>query len=135
MNNDKTKLVIFHRNSMEGIFKNFNFKAGNYTIKNQFSIKILGTILQSDLKLDKTVNKVASELHNKIYNIRKLTPFTDFNTRQKFLNAYVFGKLNYLAPIYSIANKDNLTKLHKIIMTAARAAIGDYCFKKSNDYI
>ena len=47
----------------------------------------------------------------------------------------MFGKLNYLAPIYSIANKDNLMKLHKIIMTAARVAIGDYCFKKSNDYI
>ena len=40
-----------------------------------------------------------------------------------------------MVPIYSTATKDNLNKLHKIIMTAARAAIGDYCFKKSTHYI
>ena len=47
----------------------------------------------------------------------------------------MFGKLNYMIPIYSIGTQANFTKLHKIIMTAARAAIGNYCYKKSTNYI
>ena len=43
--------------------------------------------------------------------------------------------MNYMAPIYSMATKENINKLHKIIMTAARAAIGSFCFKKSIHYI
>ena len=120
---------------MDNFLKNFTFLAGKDTIKNSNSIKILGTIIQNDLRLDKTINKLTSELHNRIYNIRTLTPYTHFSTKSKFLNAFVIGKLNYMVPIYSTATKKKLNKLHKIIMTAARAAIGDYCFKKSTHYI
>ena len=45
------------------------------------------------------------------------------------------GKINYLLPIYSIATQENLSKIQKIIMSAARAAIGNYCFRKSTQYI
>ena len=135
MNNDKTKLTIIHKGSMETFFKNFSFKAGNDIIKNKNSIKILGTIIQNDLKLDKSMNKLCSQLHNRIFNIRKLTKYTDFKTRSKFLNGFVMGKINYMVPLYSTATKVNLNKLHMIITTAARAAIGDYCFRKSVKYI
>ena len=120
---------------MENFFKNFTFKAGNDIIKNQTNIKILGTIIQCNLGLEKTVNKLSSELHQKIHQIRTITPYNDFSTRARFLNAFVIGKLNYMTPIYSIGNQNNINKLHKIIMTAARAAIGSYCFKKSIRYI
>ena len=40
-----------------------------------------------------------------------------------------------MLPIYSNANQTNISKLHKILITAARAAIGSYCFKKSIRYI
>ena len=45
------------------------------------------------------------------------------------------GKINYMLPIYSNTCQININKLHKIIMTAARAAIGSFCFKKSVGYI
>ena len=45
------------------------------------------------------------------------------------------GKLNYMLPLYCSTNKFNIDKLHKIVMTAARTAIGSYCFKKSTTYI
>ena len=120
---------------MQDLFKNFTFRAGDYLIKNRDSIKILGHIIQSNLKMCKTVNKLSSELHYKIHNIRKLTSVTDFNTRCKFLNAYIIGKINYLLPLFSFATQVNLRKLHKIIMTAARAAIGSFCFRKNISYI
>lgn len=135
LNSDMTKLTIVLKNSMESIFKNFTFRAGNDTIKNCSSIKILGTIIKSDLKLDKSINELCSVLHHRIHNIRRLTPFTDFDTRKKFLRAFVIEKLIYMVPIYSISTQLNIQKLHKIIMTAARTAIGNFCFKKSISFI
>ena len=130
LNGDKLKLCIVYKSSMANLFKNFFFKAGEDVIKNSNCIKILGTIIQNDLKMDKTINKICSELHHKIHNIRKITPYTNFTTRSRFLNAFVIGKLNYMTPIYSLSTQENLQKIHKIIMTAARAAIGNYCYKK-----
>ena len=37
--------------------------------------------------------------------------------------------------MYSLANSDQLKKIHKVLMTAARAAIGDYFFLKSINFI
>ena len=41
----------------------------------------------------------------------------------------------YMLPLYNNVPQYLTNKLHKILMTAARCAIGDYCFKKSNKYI
>ena len=43
--------------------------------------------------------------------------------------------VNDLLPLYMGSTKEQLTKIHKVLMTAARGAIGDYCFKKSVTYI
>ena len=40
-----------------------------------------------------------------------------------------------MLPLYSNAPKYLINKLHKVIMTAARVTIGDYCFKKYCKYI
>ena len=109
--------------------------AKNYHIKKSSHIKMLGTHIQQDLKLDKEINSLTSNLHNRIYNLKVIKEYTDFNTRKTFFNAYVIGKLNYMLPLYSRAPQYLTDKLHKIIMSAARAAIGSYCFKKSISYI
>jgi len=78
--------------------------AGNDKIYPQPNIKILGTIIENNIKLDKEISKLASTLHNRINSIRNLTKFTTFKTRLKFLNAFVIGKLNYMLPIYSLCS-------------------------------
>ena len=85
--------------------------------------------------MDSQVNKLASNLHNRINAINKIKPFTNFKSRLSFLNAYVIGKLNYMLPHYNKLPNHLNNKLHKILMTAARCAVGSYCFKKSNKYI
>ena len=67
LNNDKTKLCMIYKNKMDCFFKNFTVKAGNDMIRNRNNIKIFGTIIQNDLGLDKSVNKICSELHQRIH--------------------------------------------------------------------
>ena len=85
--------------------------------------------------MDAEVNKLSGILHNRINNIRKISKYTDFKSRLSFMNAYVLGKLNYMLPLYNNLPGYLVRKLHKIVMTAARVIIGNYCFKISNIYI
>ena len=130
LNNDKTKLLLVYKNKHKNVLKNFKFYAGRDVITPKSSLKILGYILQNDLKTDKDIGKLAGQLHNRMNKIRTITKYTNFQTRLKFLNAFVIGKLNYMLPIYSLSDKTNKQKLHKILTTARRTAIGSYCFKK-----
>ena len=135
INSDKTQLVLHAKHKFMPQLSNFHFFADIHKIKAKNCIKILGTYITSDLKFDTAVGKLTATLHNRIFNIKKLTPVTNFKNRLKFLNAYVIGKLIYACPLYMNASEHNLAKLHKVVMTAARAAIGNYCLKKSIIYI
>ena len=104
-------------------------------VRAQFKIKILGTWIQNDMRMDADINKLSSILHNRINNIRKINKYTDFHSRLKFINGYVMGKMNYMLPIYNNIPKYLYNKLHKILMKSARCAIGNYCFRKSTSYI
>ena len=135
LNPDKNKILIIYNKKFEYIFKNFSFKAENYIIKRSNVIKILGTYVQSDLKLDREISKLSSNLHNRINNLRQIKEYTDFKTRLSFLNSFVIGKMKYMIPLYMNAPAYEIKKLHKVLMTSARLAIGSYCFKKSCDYM
>ena len=43
------------------------------------------------------------------------------------MNAYAMGKMRYMLPLYMNATQDNINKLHRVLMRAARGAIGNYC--------
>ena len=63
--------------------------------------------------------------------LKQIYKYTNFNTRLKFANAHVLGKLNYMLPILSSLNKTQINKVHKLIMFSARSVIGNYCYKIS----
>ena len=90
----------------------------------------MGFYIQSNLKYDTEINKLVSRLHNRINTITQIVKYTDFNTRLKFLNANIMSKLNYMLPFYSALTDQQTQKLHKVTMTSACMAIGDYCFKQ-----
>ena len=135
INPDKNKIIIIHQNKYNNIFKNFSFKAKNYTIHKSNCIKILGTYISSDLKLDKEIGKLTANLHSRLNNLNTISQYTDFKSRRDFTNAFIIGKLNYILPLYSIAPNYILNKIHKVLMRAARNTIGNYCYKKSCSYI
>ena len=113
------------------MFKNFSFLANNCIIKPCRMIKILGTYLRDDLSWETEVGKLAANLQNRIFNIKKLTNVTNFQTRLQFINGFVIGKMRYMLPLYNNATKIQLTKLHRVVMTAARCVIGSYCCRSS----
>ena len=135
INADKTALLLSHKPKFQNQLKNFHFRANKYSIYPKGAIKILGSYIESQLKLNVEIGKLTSCLHNRINEIKKLTPYTDSKTRLSFMNSQVIGKLNYMLPLYSHASAPLINKLHNIQMKAARTVIGSYCFMKNTKYI
>ena len=53
----------------------------NYVVKQVNTVKILGYTIQSNLKNDAQINKLISNLNNRMLNIKKLGNKTTKNTR------------------------------------------------------
>ena len=135
INADKTAFILISKPKHHQYLRDKLFMAGNYKIIPKQSIKVLGSYIDSDLKLNTEINKLCSILHNRINQIKKIIPVTDFNTRKSFLNSHVIGKLNYMLPLYAHASSHLTNKLHNVLMKSVRTAIGNYCYKKSVHYI
>ena len=135
INPEKTLLLLVYKNKFKNNLKDFYFCANGFKIVPTKIIKILGQYLRDDLKMDTQIGKLCGILHNRIFELKQVKKYTNFKTRLIFMNAHVIGKLNYLLPLYMGSTKEQLTKIHKVLMTASRGAIGDYCFKKSITYI
>ena len=131
INPDKSKFLVSSKPRFQHLTKNLSITAKQYTIKQSNIIKILGTYIRKDLKLDSEIGKLCSQLHNRIHNVRKLTKYTDFTARLSFMNGYVIGKLHYMLPLYTRLNTELTSKIHKVMMTAARVTIGNYCCRKT----
>merc|ERR1712105_156844 len=131
INSDKTKLMLGYDKKYKNELENFYFFANNDRINNQKSLKILGFILRYDGNMETQIGNPCSNLHFRIFNIRKLNKYTNFNTRLAFIKSLVIGKLIYAMPMYTQLNKAQISKMHKVIMTSARAVIGSFCFKKT----
>ena len=109
--------------------------AKNFTIEKSHTIKLLGFYIQSDLKLNKEIGTLTSQLHSRLFNLNMIRGYTDFKTRLNFCNSFVIGKLIYMLPLYSHAPQILIDKLHRVLMKAARYSIGNYCYRLSCNYI
>ena len=135
INSDKTQLMLTFRKNMKDKFKKFTFMANNDEISNKPTIKILGMILRNNMDWETQIGTFCSNLHHRIHNIKNITKYTDFKTRLQLVKSFVVGKLIYCMPLYSQINRSQETKIHRVIMSSARTAIGSFCFKKSISYI
>ena len=76
-----------------------SMKAANYQVKQVKQVKILGYIIQSNLKNNAQINKMISNLSNRIHNIKKLGNKTLIKTPKSLVKAIIIGKLNYTLPL------------------------------------
>ena len=100
VNGDKTNLLLTMRPKFRYIFKNFTFIADGFVIVPKNVIKVLGIFIRSDLKLDTQVGIMAGNLHNRIFELTRISGYLNFKTRLSFVKSFVMGKLQYAMPLY-----------------------------------
>merc|ERR1712240_591668 len=135
INSDKTQLMLPSKPAQHNFTSNFQFRANTHITQNKTYIKILGITIRHNLDMNTQVGNLCSNLSNRLYNIKKISKFTNFTTRLQFVKSLVIGKFIYCLPLFTQTSKSQQSKLHKIIMMSARTIIGNYCYKKSIGYI
>ena len=109
INADTNKLLLIYIKQKLHIYSKTN-NAKGYKIKLSNAIQFLGVYLRSYLKLNTQINKLCANLHNHLYELRKLNKFTYFETRLLFVKYFVIGKLLYAMPIYMNCSVNNIKK-------------------------
>ena len=87
--------MIVCKNCFRKTTKNIQMYASGYKVNQVPKVKILGHIIQSNLRNDKQINKTISNINNHLYNIKKLGTQTQIKSRTILVKAIVRGKLNY----------------------------------------
>ena len=94
INNDKTELMVICKAKHRKNTKNIQITASGHKVKQVNKVKILGYVMQNNLRHDKHIAKVTSNIHHRLFNIKKLTSHTIIKSRQILTKAIVIGKLN-----------------------------------------
>ena len=85
--------MIIYKNKQRKDTNKITMKANNYIVKQVNKVIILGYTIQSNLKNDAQINKLISNLNNRMYIIKKLGNKTTKNTRLMLIKSKVIGKL------------------------------------------
>ena len=88
--------------------------------------------MQKNLRHDKHISQIKSNINNRLYNIKKLANNTTIKSRLILTKAIVIGNLNYCLPLLCNANKAQLAKLNTLVTKSCRTIMGDPCLKWSN---
>lgn len=132
INNDKTELMMICKNRFRKSTKNIQMKASGHKVKQVSKVKIPGYIMQSNLRHDRHIAHITSNIHNRLHNIKKLSSHTTIKSRTILTKAIVIGKLNYCLPLLCNAKKSQLAKLNTLVMKSCRVIMGNPCLKWSN---
>ena len=72
--------MLIHQQKLKHVFKDCQFKAGQYIIKPKYVTKTLGYDIRSDWKLDSDIGKMCSNLNYRINKINQIKKYTNFET-------------------------------------------------------
>ena len=124
--------MVICKNHFRKETKYIQMTASGHKVKQVSKVKILGYIMQSNLHNDRQIAKTISNINNRIYNIKKLGPHTQIESRIILTKAIVIGKLSYALPLLCNSTKTQLSKLNTLIIKSCRVIMGSPCLKWSS---
>ena len=113
--------------------KNIQITASGHKVKQVNKVKILGYIMQNNLRHDKHISQITSKINHRLFNIKKLTTHTTIKSRLIITKAIVIGKLNYCLPLLCNAKKSQLSKLNTLVTKSCQTIMGSQCPRWSNN--
>ena len=108
-------------------------RADNHIVKQVDKIKILGFYIQSNLSNHSQIQKLISNLSNRLYNVKKIGSKTKFSSRLILIKSIILRKINYTLPLLINSTQRQLERLNVIINKSCRIIIGNQCLKWSSE--
>ena len=108
---------------------NLTLQLPTNTLVSQSQIKILGCIFDREATSVADLNNTLKICYYTLNKIRKISKFTNAQTRTLFIRSYVLSRLNYMCITHCSLPQYLLTKIHKLVMACVRLSEGSYGFK------
>lgn len=135
LNSDKTKYIINCNKNAKNYIKNFKIKLDNEVINPNGNIRILGVIFSTDNSFTTYCNDLIAQVNFRFINLIKVKKITSQETRLKFCNAFLLGKINYALMLFYNGRRQDIQKLHTMYMKIARNCHESYPFKVTNSKV
>jgi hypothetical protein len=128
VNPDKTHLMVMGPKKVEARRKLVEMKAGQFTIKPTKTEKLLGGVINQDLRWNQHLqdheSSLARQLTGRINGLKRVAQNATFATKLMVANGIVQSKLVYLITLWGGAQQYLLKALLVQQLTAARVVCG-----------
>ena len=132
INPDKTHLMVMGTKGMTAKRRQVTLTAGSYTIKPTKTEKLLGGVVNEDLKWNQHISDHESslmrQLTSRLNGLRRTSHNATFNTKLMVANGILMSKMVYLITLWGGAQQYLLKALLVQQLTAARIVCGFYSF-------
>ena len=131
LNDSKTEFIIFGTSASLEKVTTKSIKIGNITISPVNSVRNIGAMFDSEMKMEVQVKRVCSSAWYQLYNISKIRQHITTDQTKIVIHAYVTSKLNFNnALLYDIPQYIR-NKLQLVQNAAAKVITGD----KKHDHV
>ena len=108
-------------------------------IKHQDKIKILGTIINSNLKWDSHINEgntsLMAQLKQRVNSLKLISKAVSQKFARNLANSLIISKLNYNIEIWGDTSKYNINKINNILYKAAKIVLGSKAIGRTNSWM
>ena len=121
LNDSKTEFVIF--GTKDSLKKSIakSIKIGDSNIKAVESVRNIGAMFDSEMKMDVQVQHVCSSAWHQLHNIGKKRHYLTVDQTKMVVHAYVTSKLDYNTLLYGISKR--LSNRLQLVQNAAAKLI------------
>ena len=125
LNTSKTKFMLkASKGKLSQFCTNFCIHTNGSTIKQVKQKKILGIIIDNELRWAEHADKQCKKLSSAIALLRKAKPYVPHNDLLRIYNSLVVPYFIYCSVVWNDGSKTNLDKLYKMQKRAARIITG-----------
>ena len=96
--------MVICKQKVHKLTNKLKINAAGYGVNQVQKVKVLGFYIQSNLQNNSQINKIISNINNRLFNIKKLGNQTNIKSRIILTKAIVIGKLNYALPLLCNSN-------------------------------
>lgn len=124
LNSSKTKLIIFNppRSPYNVPLVNTNFciKFNEKELEESSSVKVLGSTLSPDFRLNSFINTKLKSCKNEIRNLKHVRGSLDIDTRFMLINNLILTKLDYCNSLLAGCTQIEIKRLQTVMNDAVR---------------
>ena len=134
-NSDKSKLLVVPASTQSNPNPPVSIQAEEKVIQPSTHFRILGVIMSNDLRWDKYISQLHSQLTARLISIRNLSKYANIKVLKMVASSLIFGKINFALALWSGLNIFQQKKIQTIILSTARACLGPISARWSTHHL